>query len=339
MSARPPAEPRFPHVAAQAPHYESYFLKANHPTEQRAFWLRHTVHQRPGEPATASLWLTLFDAAAAEPVRAGKQTVGAGGLRVPAGGLVGIAEAELREGHATGAVRSPTLDETWDLRLEDPGEELRHLPAGWMYEAKLPKTKSVTPWPAVRVSGTMAGWDVDGWNGLLSHNWGAEHAERWIWTHCGRFAGHGRETWLELVLGRIKLGGWTVPWLGNGVLSLDGHRHRLGGPQRARSTVVDETPTGARFLVTGADVRVEAEVRAPREHFVCWRYADPAGPEHHSAHSSIADMTVSVRVGSEEVVLDGRGAGSYELGMHETDHGLEVQPYADGVVDEPVGTS
>jgi hypothetical protein len=70
MSGRPPAEARFPHVAAGAPHYESYFLKGAHPSEPKAFWLRHTVHQRPGLPATASLWLTLFDASASEPVRA-----------------------------------------------------------------------------------------------------------------------------------------------------------------------------------------------------------------------------------------------------------------------------
>ena len=333
MSA-PLAEPRFPSLPPEAPHYESYFLKANHPTEPRAFWLRHTVHQRPGEAPTASLWLTLFDGD--QPVQAGKQTVGRDGLHVPDGGLIGIAGARLDADRATGTLVSPTLQASWDLALEDPSDELRQLPSDWMYEAKVPRTKPATPWPGIRLSGRMAGWDVIGWHGLLSHNWGSEHAARWIWTHCGRFADRGRDTWLEAVLGRIRLGPVTVPWLGNGFLSLDGERFRLGGPQRTRSTKVDETPTGARFLLTGDGVRVEADVRAPADRFVCWRYADPAGPEHHSAHSSIADMRVSVRVdGREPVLLEGLGSGSYELGMEETDHGLTVQPYADGVVDAP----
>jgi len=331
MPAKPPAEPRFPAVPASAPHYESYFLKAVHPSEPRAFWLRHTVHQRPGEPPTASLWLTLFDAAAPQPVRAGKQTVAADALSAPDGALIRIDGATLAAGRATGALASPTLDASWDLTVASGEPELRHLPSAWMYEARLPRTKSVTPWPAARFGGTMAGWGLDGWTGLSSHNWGSEHAERWIWTHCGRFEGRGPDTWLEAVLGRIRLGPWTVPWLGNGALSVDGERHRLGGPQRARSTRVDETPTGARFLLTGDRVRVEAEVRAPPEHVVVWRYADPDGPEHHSAHSSIADMRVTVRVGGgAPFVLHGAQSGSYELGMHETDHGLPVQAYEDG---------
>lgn len=327
----PPAEPRFPDVAAGAGHYESFFLKGVDPSRPRAFWLRHTVHQRPGRGQTASLWLTLFDAEADEPVRAGKQTVDASRLRVPDGGLIAIAGATLAPGRATGAITSPTLETRWGFEIAEAEPELRHLPAGWMYEAKIPRTKSVTPWPAARLSGTMGDWDVSGWPGLASHNWGSEHAERWIWTHCGRFEGRGRDTWLELVLGRIRLGPWTVPWLGNGALSLDGERFRLGGPQRARSTKVSETPTGARFLVTGDRVRAETEVRAPREHMVVWRYSDPMGPEHHSAHSSIADMTVTVHVdGGGPVVLEGRQSASYELGMHETDHGLPVQQYPDG---------
>jgi hypothetical protein len=323
-------EARFPQ-AGGAPHYESFFVKGVHPSEQRAFWLRHTIHQRPGAQPTASLWLTLFDAAADEPVRAGKQTVAADGLSVPPGALVRIDGATLSEQRATGSLGSPTLDAAWDLTFETSQDELRHLPADWMYEGRIPRTKSTTPWPAVRFGGTMAGWDLAGWTGLVSHNWGLEHAHRWIWTHCGRFEGHGDDTWIEAVLGRIRLGGWTVPWLGNGVLSLDGERFRLGGPRRARSTKVDETPTGARFLLTGAGIRVEAEVRARPEHMVVWRYSDPAGPEHHSAHSSIADYTLRVRVdGRAPLVLYGRGSGSYELGMHETDHGLPVQQYPDG---------
>ena len=329
--SRPPAEARFPHVAASAPHYESYFLKGVHPSQARAFWLRHTVHQRPGRPRTASLWLTLFDAGAADHVRAGKQTVGPDGLKVPAGGGgIAVDGATFTGTRAAGALRSPTLEAEWDLTLADTGAPAG-LPAAWMYDARVPRTKTATPWPGARLAGTMAGWDLDGWTGLASHNWGAEHASRWIWTHCGRFADRGNDTWLELALVRVGLGRFTLPWLANGALELDGVRHRLGGPRRARATKVAEDATGARFLVAGGGIRVEGEVRAAREHLVAWRYSDPDGPEHHTAHSSIADMRVEVRLaGHPPQRLEGRRAATYELGMHETDHGLALQPYADG---------
>src|ERR671925_454516 len=49
--------------------------------------------------------------------------------------------------------------------------------------------------PAARVSGRVAIDDaevaVDVWDGVLNHNWGAEHAERWIWLH-----GAARGEWI-----------------------------------------------------------------------------------------------------------------------------------------------
>ena len=318
---KPLADARFTEVGAAAGHYESWFVKGNHPSEPKAFWLRHTVHQRPGEAQTASLWLTLFDG---DEVRAGKQTVAA--PRVPEGGHVAIAGAQLHPGRAKGALTCATLDAAWDLTFATGDEEQRHLPYAWMYDAPVPRTKSGTPYPGVTFGGRVGPFDVDGWTGPVSHNWGSQHAERWIWLHAPLDGG-----WLELVLGRIRLGGRTTPWIANGALQLDGRRHRLGGLDRVRGTRVDEAPTGARFLTSGEDVRVEGEIRAPARRFVCWRYADPDGPEHHSAHCSVADLRLEVRAaGAPPRVQEATGRASYELGMRETDHGLEVQPFDDG---------
>jgi len=317
---------RFPAVAAGAGHYESYFVKAHHPDEPKAFWLRHTVHQRPGEPQTASLWLTLFDAGApaGATVVAGKQTFA--GAAVPEDGYIAIGDAILGRRGGRGSLASPTLDADWDFAIRGAEPEQRHLPAAWMYGAPVPRTKSGTPHPGAHFSGRVGPFDLSGWRGLVSHNWGSQHAERWIWLHSALTGG-----WLELVCGRLKAGRWTTPWLADGALQLDGARHRLGGPRTVRATKVDEEPTGARFVVTGDGLRVEGEVRAPAERFVTWRYADPDGPEHHSAHTSLADLRLQVRrpAGANLELMLPMGA-SYELGMRETDHGLEVQPYADG---------
>jgi hypothetical protein len=316
-------EPRFPHVPAKAGHYESYFVKGHHPTEPLAFWLRHTVHQRPGEPQTASLWLTLFDG---DEVTAGKQTFEV--VRQPKDGYIELGPATLTPTGGKGKLTSHTLDAGWNFTFATTDDEQKHLPNDWMYDAKLPRTKSGTPHPGVTFQGRVGPCRVDGWKGLISHNWGSQHAERWIWLHSA-LPGDG---WLELVLGRIKVGGMTTPWLANGALQLDGQRHRLGGLETTRSTKVDEAPTGARFVVTGEDgVRVEGHIRAPRSRFVTWRYADPDGPEHHSAHSSLADLDLEVRRnGHGTRVFELPMTASYELGMRETDHGLPVQPFEDG---------
>ena len=93
--------------------------------------------------------------------------------------------------------------------------------------------------------------DLDGWRGMVGHNWGAEHAERWIWMHGAGFEGHD-DAWLDAGLGRIKVGPLTTPWIANGVLHLDGERHRLGGPEKARKTDVHESPDRCDFALPGS---------------------------------------------------------------------------------------
>ena len=317
---------RFPHIGPGDGLYESYFLKAHHPTEPRAFWMRHTVHKRPGHEPIGSVWLTLFDAHHIEPVRATKENFPASELA--AEGLIRIAGSRLERGRATGGVDTMA----WDFEFATDEPEQRHLPYEWMYTKSLPKTKSLTPFPAASLSGRLADWDLDGWAGVVSHNWGTEHAERWIYLHCCHFDGHDEHTWLELVIGRIKLGPVTTPWIANGALQLDGTRHRIGGPQRARSTKVDEQPTSARLVLPGDDVRIEGELPAPKEHFVGWRYASPDLHESHSLHCSIADLRLRVRRPDRpDVDLVAGAAATYELGVRPTEeHGIPLQPHEDG---------
>jgi hypothetical protein len=78
-------------------------------------------------------------------------------------------------------------------------------------------------------------------------------------------------------------------------------------------------------------VQVRGSVSAPLERFVGWVYADPDGSEHHTVNCSIADMRLSVSRGggaASELVVEGGAA--YELGMRERDHGVPIQPFADG---------
>ena len=44
-------------------HYESYFQRANHPTEAKAFWIRYTIFVPKGRAgdAVGELWAVWFD--------------------------------------------------------------------------------------------------------------------------------------------------------------------------------------------------------------------------------------------------------------------------------------
>jgi hypothetical protein len=326
-------EARFPGVGRGAGHYESFYLKAARPGGGQALWIRHTVHKPPGEPPTAALWFTLFDAAADGP-RATKASFGAAELSAPRGAFIRVNGAVLEPGRAVGEISTPELDATWDLTFDDPGEAFHHLPYERLYNAPIPRTKFLSPYPAARFQGsaTVGGeqLEVAGWPGMIGHNWGAEHAERWVWIQGAELGGE-EGSYLDIAAGRIKIGPLTTPWVANGMLRIDGTEHRLGGFDRAFSTKVHERPTACEFGLSGKDVKVRGRVSSEPRNFVAWVYADPKGPEHNTLNCSISDLELEIeRPGRGPDRVELKGAAAYEIGMRQTDHGIPVQPYPDG---------
>jgi hypothetical protein len=115
------------------------------------------------------------------------------------------------------------------------------------------------------------------------------------------------------------------------MLVLDGEAHRLGGFGNIGSTSIEPTPTACEFTLPGKDIVVRGRVSAPRKDFVGWVYADPKGPEHHTVNCSVSDLELTVERPAEPPRKLTLPAGAaYELGMRETDHGIPIQPYADG---------
>jgi hypothetical protein len=325
-------EARFPGLDQKAGHYESFYLKATRPGGGQAVWIRHTVHKRPGADLDGSIWFTLFDAEAAGP-RATKVTVPAGDVSAGAGSYIKVDGAELGAGFARGAAMTPELEASWDLEFEPGPPAFHHLPYSFLYGAPLPRTKLLSPYPSARYNGSLTvdgeRIPVDSWPGMVGHNWGAEHAERWIWIEANEF--READGWFDVGLGRIKIGPLTTPWIANAMLCIDGVEHRLGGLDRIRSTRVDEEPTECEFELTGKDIRVRGRVGAEARDFVAWVYADPVGPEHNTLNCSIADLELTVeRKGEQPRQLECVGAAAYELGTRETNHGIALQPYPGG---------
>lgn len=327
---------RFPELAAadKAGHYESFYLKLCRPGGGLGAWIRHTVHKRPGEAATCALWFTLFDAEAAGP-RATKRQFGADQLDSPEGAYIRVADATLGDGRATGSVTTDALAASWDLRFGDEHQPFHHLPREFLYNAKLPKTKFLSPYPNATFDGSIEVGgetiEVDAWRGMIGHNWGAEHAERWAWIQGAGFEGRDPGDYFDMAVGRIKVAGLQTPWVGNAMLVLDGEEHRLGGFERIRSTEISEQATGARFQLRGKRVKLTGRVAADRKDFVAWIYADPVGPEHNTLNCSISDLELDVELdGKPAERLIVAGAAAYELGTRDADHGVPVQPYPDG---------
>jgi hypothetical protein len=322
--------------------YESFYLRAVAPRQPLGVWIRYTVQKPRGHVPRGSLWCTVFDAARGAPfmhkltsvelrvphdrwIEIGERDEGDGNEGDGEGGSIGASSAEGKCGAAK-----------WSLRIASQEHELRHLPREWLYSAPLPRTKLTSPAPATSFDGTLqiAGGreiELDGWRGMVGHNWGAEHAERWIWLHGIGFEG-APDAWLDVALGRLKIAGRLTPWVANGALSIGGRRMRIGG-LGARGLRVQESPEGCVVQLPGEHgLVVEARASVPPGTAAGWRYGDPdGGTGHDIVNCSIAKLELSISSPDAPArsLYSAHGA-VYELGMRERDHGVPIAPFADG---------
>jgi hypothetical protein len=305
---------RWPAVRPGRGHYESWFLRAVDPAAPRGIWIRYTVTVPPGGDPAGQLWCTWFDRSAAAPraVRVPAGPPGSGGAF-----WIRFGEHSFGPEGALGAAVSADCSARWSLHFSGGQEPLRHLPMPWMYTARLPRTKPLSPVPAAVFDGTVevdgVPMAVEGWPGMVGHNWGEQHAEEWIWLSGLAFEGADDATWLDVALGRIRLGPVTTPWIANGAVSLDGQRLALGGLGRRPGVTASED--GCVLRLTGSGVVVTASASAPYEAFVGWDYANPDGSSHRVRNCSVADLSVRVeRPGQPPVELAAPGRAAYEWG-------------------------
>jgi hypothetical protein len=309
--------------------YESWFLSARDAEAgrpPRAVWIRHTRQRAASASAdTVATWCTLFDAAAGGP-RAVKESARAFGGSALAG-----PGAFRGEAHARGRMAA------WDLSVTGAGAPLRHLRPGTLYRAPFPRTKLEAPVPDGHAGGrlVMDGrvLEVVGWRATVGHNWGAEHAERWVWLHAAGFEDEP-DAWLELALARLRVGGATLPWVANGAVALFGERLRLGGLGHVPGVRVAALPGRLEAIVPGGRVEVRVAVNADLDQVAGFRYggvgADPVAGEREVLHAGIAEVRLRARrPGRGAAELYSPAGGAYELGAREFTHRVPLQPYAD----------
>ena len=88
------------------------------------------------------------------------------------------------------------------------------------------------------------------------------------------------DAWLDVALGRVKVGPLTTPWIANGALQ---PRRRAAADRRAGRA---RAWTRARTAARSRSAACGSRCAAPQ--LVSWIYADPSGGEHRSTNCSIA---------------------------------------------------
>lgn len=159
-------------------HYESFWLRANHPSRALAFWIRYTLFSPKGRPqdAIGELWAIWSDGKQRQ-LTAVKREVPVDNCRFASDRFsVSIADAHLQPDQLQGWAETNGHRIEWDLRYGDGQAPLFHLPSS-LYSKPFPKAKSLVGMPLAAFNGQIV---VDGeiiaienWIGSQNHNWAA----------------------------------------------------------------------------------------------------------------------------------------------------------------------
>lgn len=314
---------RYGSVAQKSGHYESVYLTLVHPTEPQALWVRTTIQKKPNQVATGALWVTWFGP---NGVRAAKLN------DLPVSGEDRLVCGPAAQGPSAsrGSIHLDSLSAEWDLTLTPRSVPFEHLRPRFLYRSPLPRTKATSPLPDLDVSGALAidGHPVDltGWTGMLGHNWGTEHAARWVWLRVSGL-GEDEDGWLDAVLGRVKVGPTLAPWTAFGALAINGQIHRLGG--LGRKTEVETAEGGATIHLSGSGLRATVVAAVNLDETVGWEYADPAGHLHQVVNSSVATMSVEIERHRGSQYLTPTRHGVIEIGGDHRAFDVPIQPFRD----------
>ena len=309
-------------------HYESWFLRANHPQRAEAFWLRYTIFAPAGrlQDAIGELWSVYFHREQGV-ARVAKTEIPLADCAFATQGLdLRIGQSTFTPGRAIGEARGPQHI-AWDLRYEGGGAPLLFLPES-LYEGGFPKAKAVTPRPLVRFSGTLQidgqSISIDDWVGSENHNWGSKHTDRYAW---GQVAGFddAPDAFFEAISAQLKIGPLQTPKLTMLVLRLDGEEYRLNTPLQALRADCDWRFFEWRFDSRHKGLRIHGRVHAAREDFVGLRYMNPPGGDHTCLNSKIAACELTLEVaGKTPRQLRTANRAAFEILTDEKSHGVSV---------------
>ncbi|MCG8312478.1 MAG: hypothetical protein MI976_04630 [Pseudomonadales bacterium] len=311
-------------------HYESYFLRANHPEKPYGFWIRYTLFSPKGRPqdAIGELWVIYFDGEIHQ-VTAVKEELPFNDCSFSNEYLsVRIGDrATLKSGEAKGTAKLAENQISWDLKYCIGEKPLLLLPEP-LYETALPKAKALVGNPNVLYSGTfMVNGEtihIDNWQGSENHNWGEKHTDRYAW---GQVAGFDNEpdSFLEVGTARLKIGPLWTPWMTTMVIRFDGREIKLNELWRAVLAKASFNYFNWHIETAAGDISVVCDIYAPRYHFVGLNYYNPPGGSNTCLNSKIAGCRLLIQErGMPDRVLETHNRAAFEILTDDSSHGVKV---------------
>lgn len=302
-------------------HVESYFLKINDPKQERALWVKATILARNFGAPVAESWAIAFERG--KPPVAAKETVPLSFARFSAD----EADAELPSLSLSSAkAKGKMRDLAFDLALEDRSAPFYQVPIARMYDNRVSTFKVVSLMPDLRARGEVRvgdrTWNVDGWRGLLGHNWGQHHTWAYAWGHCNVW-----DQDIDLVFegntGRSRIGPVLLPST-LAFVRYGGETHALNHFTELFRNRGSMTFRRWKFAASGPTLSLKGEVWAETEDMVGLHYENPDGAMTYCLNSKLASARIAIEPrGGLPFVVSSR-ACALEIGTRDPRHGVKM---------------
>lgn len=306
-------------------HYESYFLRANHPTDKKAFWIRYTIFspKKNTEKAIGEIWAIYFNekghVASKQEVKIDKCKLNTTNFNIQ------IDKNELKSNESKGDLGKIN----WKLDYESSEAPIFLLPLNY-YNLPFPKAKSIVPQPFAKFNGSLEvegeTIDIKDWIGSQNHNWGEKHTDYYAWGQVVGFDNYP-DSFLEVITAKQKIGFVSTPFLTLLVLKHKGKEYQL-------NTIFNGITSKGKFdfftwefSCENKEVKISGRIEAEKSDFVGLNYYNPPGGSKSCLNSKVASCNLIIEEKSKvgirhELSCENRAA--FEILTDRTDHGITI---------------
>jgi hypothetical protein len=311
-------------------HYESFFLRANHPTRPLAFWIRYTLFSPKdhAENNIGELWATFFNGETNQHIVVKQEYPLADCYFDTTDFNIQIGNAKLSSPLFQGSIENKGSKLAWDMTFDGDSLPLLLLPLN-LYKGKFPAAKSLVGLPLAHFNGTLAVNDekinITDWIGSQNHNWGLRHTDLYAWGQVAGFESHP-ESFLEVATAKLKLGPfWTPP------ITLLVLRHNQ--KEYALTELVQGIKAYGKFRYfiwefksKTKDVEIEGEISAPSQAFIGLNYYNPPGGNKYCLNSKIAECRLHFKdkTTGKTDVLETKHRAAFEILTNDQNHGITI---------------
>jgi hypothetical protein len=284
-------------VKPEAPYYESRYIRANHPEQPQALWLRETLLLPTAGDPVADVWVMVFD-----PEGEGNKALKeAYPIDAAAYGYdnwtARIGATSIDDRSAQGVVTGGNRSARWDLRIIPGSEDEVKLLTDRAYKARIPTAKTTVRHPLAQFHGQVELDDarlvLDGWTGSVNHNWGTRHTPAYAFGQVCGFD-DAPDSSLEIVTARAAVGPVLTPAATLFVFRHAGQEFAVRSIPGSLQTHGRYRPFSWSFGARVADQMIEGEMLVEPSDVIGLTYTDTDGGSKYCYNSAIATCRMQV---------------------------------------------